>query len=162
MQDFDDPYAPPVTSPTQPKSYRKNWEVAGKGRRFANFLIDYVGLFLSAVILGIIVAMVGGDEGIARLEEIPDILLGIPISLCYYVFWEGFFARTPGKFLTGTRVIGEDGSPPSWGQVIGRTLCRYIPFEPLAYLGLERPWHDNIPKTYVILNRQTQQFDEEY
>ena len=61
----------------------------------------------------------------------------------------------------GTRVISEDGSPPTAGQTLVRSLCRMIPLEPLFYLGLERPWHDSIPGTYVILNRQVDYHDDE-
>ena len=46
----------------------------------------------------------------------------------------------------------ENGTKPRFGQVIGRTLCRFVPFEAFSFFG-ERGWHDKIPKTRVVMAR---------
>ena len=43
------------------------------------------------------------------------------------------------------------GGRPSTAQVLGRTLCRIIPFEAFSFLGTPpKGWHDVIPKTMVV------------
>jgi uncharacterized RDD family membrane protein YckC len=123
---------------------------ASKGRRFGTLLVDYVVFLVISFCIGAFVALAFGEVGIKALQRVPDTLLGCIILSGYYIFFEGVFARTPGKFLFGTIVVNETGGAPSIGQVIGRTLCRFIPFEPFSCLG-ERGWHDGIPKTYVVL-----------
>lgn len=76
--------------------------------------------------------------------------------LFYYVFFESLTGRTPGKLLTGTRVVDEQGQKPSFGQILGRSLARMLPFEPLSFFGAEnRGWHDSLSKTYVVKSRKS-------
>jgi len=126
--------------------------LAGKGRRFGTFIVDYVGFMLFSFLFGMSVALIFGAAGARALRSIPNLLLGVSMMFAYYTFFEGIWARTPGKFLFGTRVEDEDGGKPSIGQVMGRTLCRFIPFEAFSFFG-ERGWHDSIPKTRVVLTR---------
>lgn len=72
--------------------------------------------------------------------------------MLYYIFFEGLWTRTPGKFVFGTIVVNEQGGRPSIGQIVGRTFSRFIPFEAFSCLG-ERGWHDSIPKTLVVMTR---------
>jgi ABC-type lipoprotein export system ATPase subunit len=77
------------------------------------------------------------------------ILTITPIS--YYLIFEGFFSRTVGKMLTGTKVVCKsDGSKPDFKTVFYRTLARYIPFEWFSFLS-KKPegWHDAISNTVV-------------
>src|SRR5262249_16412337 len=77
---------------------------------------------------------------------------GSVVVFSYYTFFEGIWARTPGKFIFGTVVVNEVGGKPSIGQVLGRTASRFIPFEALSCFG-ERGWHDSLPKTPVVMAR---------
>ena len=78
------------------------------------------------------------------------------IVLFYFVFFESLIGRTPGKLLTGTRVVDEQGQKPSFGQILGRSLARMLPFEPLSFFGAEnRGWHDSLSKTYVVKSRKS-------
>lgn len=79
-------------------------------------------------------------------------MLGLMFMLAYYCFFEGIWARTPGKLVLGTMVVSQQGDRPAFDQVIGRTLCRFIPFDALSFFG-ETGWHDSIPKTQVVLVR---------
>ena len=126
-------------------------EPAGKWRRFFNFLIDYVCFVLLAAVVGVIVGMVGGPSAVQAMERLPDLAIGASIWLLYYVPMEALFGRTIGKFVTRTRVVTEDGHPPSFGRVLGRTVARWIPFEPLSMLfQKDQAWHDSLTKTFVI------------
>lgn len=128
-------------------------ETAGKGRRFATCLIDYLGFFVLSACVGIVAGVIFGEAGLGVLRSIPDWLLGIGIFSAYYVFFEGIWARTPGKWLLGTRVIDENGRAPSFPQVLGRTASRFIPFEPFSFFFGPQGWHDSIPKTRVVRTR---------
>lgn len=104
--------------------------------------------------------MKGGDAAVATLEEpnfLRDYAIGISAMLVYYIPMEGFFGFTVGKLITGTRVVNEQGGKPRWGQVVGRTFARFIPFEAFSVLFANdterRGWHDSLPKTYVVRKR---------
>jgi uncharacterized RDD family membrane protein YckC len=126
--------------------------LAGNGRRFGTLIVDYIGYILLAFVIGILVALIFGEEGVQALEKIPDLILGVPILFLYYVFFESLWGRTPGKFLFGTRVVNEDGGRVSFGQVFGRTACRFIPFEAFSFIFGEQGWHDKIPGTKVVMH----------
>jgi len=127
---------------------------ASAARRLANFLVDYVGYLAFSFLIGLAISLSGSTVALELLESAPDIVLSLVLMIIYYVSLETIFARTLGKLLSGTRVISEDGSKPGFLQILGRTLCRFIPFEIFSFLGESgRGWHDSISKTYVITNK---------
>jgi uncharacterized RDD family membrane protein YckC len=146
------PYRPPESNVVVPQAL-KDVELAGRGRRFGTVVVDYAGFFALSLAIGIAVALVFGESALVVLEQTPDIALGVAIILLYYCFFEGIWARTPGKWLFGTVVVDEDGNPPAFSKILGRTLCRMIPFEPFSFI---RPpgWHDSMTKTRVVLARR--------
>ncbi len=126
-------------------------EPAGGGRRFANFLIDYLCHFLLAAIVGVVVVAFWGDAGLAALDRVPDIVFGVIVMCAYYIPLETLWGRTIGKLITGTKVVSEDVRRPSFSAVLKRTLSRFIPFEAFSFLGKDaRGWHDTLSKTYVV------------
>jgi len=126
----------------------------GKGLRFANYLIDVIAIqvmsFAVGIAVGIAVIASGGD-----IED-PGVNLalnlgGVLLSITYYIFLEGLTGRTIGKLITQTRVVNATGDSPSFGQVVGRSFARIIPFEAFSFLfGDSRGWHDTLSKTYVV------------
>lgn len=127
---------------------------AGKGARFVNFIIDYFVQTAIGFVFGFTVVLIGGQAGLDFIEATPGLVIGIPILLAYYFFFEAATGRTLGKLITGTKVVNETGGKPSLGQIAGRSFCRIIPFEALSFLGSTgRGWHDSIPKTYVVSTR---------
>ncbi|MEI2457192.1 RDD family protein [Lysobacter firmicutimachus] len=129
---------------------------AGRGRRLANHLIDTVAMLAMMFVGAMGYGLVAGEAAIAALEQpnlARDIGFNIVLMLVYYVPLEGMFGATLGKLVTGTRVVDEQGRPPTWGQVLGRTLCRLIPFEPLSVLFAGLGWHDRLPRTRVVRTR---------
>lgn len=145
------PYAPPQSDVSATET-RQAIVPAGKGRRFGTLVVDYMMFMLLSFCIGAIVALLFGNRGLKAIQSIPDFALGLLILSAYYVFFEGIWARTPGKLVFGTVVVTETGTKPSIKQVVGRTLCRFIPFEALTFFG-ERGLHDRIPKTRVVLVR---------
>jgi uncharacterized RDD family membrane protein YckC len=127
-------------------------EPVGKGRRFATYLIDVVGVYTMAFVIGVVVMLAFGQTGLDKMLAINDFVLGALLTFTYYLLFEGLWARTPAKFILGTVVVTEDGKKPSFGAVVLRTLCRHIPFEPFSFFG-ERGWHDKLSNTYVVSTR---------
>ena len=82
-------------------------------------------------------------------------ILGIAILALYFIVMEGIFGVTIGKLLTGTRVVNAKGGKPSFGQIVGRSFARMIPFEPFSFLFGDNTtgWHDSLSGTRVIRNR---------
>lgn len=163
--DEHNPYRAPVASiaETTPQE-RLKIEHAGRWRRFFNLLIDYACSTLLSIILMIPYALWlfanGGEAALAELEEpnfLRDYVLAIGLMLLYYISMEGVFGFTVGKLVTGTRVVNEQGGRPNWGQIVGRSFSRLIPFEPFSLLlandGECRGWHDSLAKTYVVRKR---------
>lgn len=126
--------------------------------RLANFVIDYIAMIFAVGLVFFIVGMVVGEEGItgldSALESIPDIVFGVVMFLVYYLPLEALTGRTVGKLVTGTKIVTEEGGKPSFGQVLGRTLSRLVPFEPFSIFRREgRGWHDTWPGIYVVKSR---------
>ncbi len=72
------------------------------------------------------------------------------IYVGYYYFMETTYQRTIGKFLTKTHVAKLDGTKPSNGDILNRTLCRLIPFDNLSFLFASSGFHDKFSNTTVI------------
>ncbi|NQY05140.1 MAG: RDD family protein [Flavobacteriaceae bacterium] len=131
---------------------------AGKGKRFANYIIDRIlvtSLFSAVgILLGVMAESSGDYEMLMWLEHINPVVdylvTGVLFSL-YYIVFECWTQKTIGKMLTKTIVVDENGNKPSVGSIIGRSLCRMIPFNHFSFLGSKgRGWHDSLSKTYVV------------
>ena len=129
---------------------------ASSGRRFANLILDQVGCALLTVVISIAILI---PATYFRVEEffdkIPDLLFGIVVSLLYYIPQEALWGRTLAKFVTGTRVVSLTGTRPTFGQIVGRTFVRMIPFEAFTFLFAgSHPvgWHDKFSNTRVVMH----------
>ncbi|WP_243348470.1 RDD family protein [Parabacteroides sp. FAFU027] len=89
------------------------------------------------------------EDGVVGIRSSQ--LVNVLIMFFYYLIWEASCGRTAGKFITRSVVIDEDGNLPSFKTTLYRTLCRFIPFEPISVLIHERiGWHDMFPRTRVV------------
>ncbi len=78
------------------------------------------------------------------------LISGSVISVIYYFLWENYAnGKTPGKYVTGTKVISIDGKAPTTRQILSRSLYRAIPFEAFSFFGSDG-WHDSLSDTRVI------------
>lgn len=152
MTDEYSPYTPPKSHVEAQLPEAVQIVPASKGLRFANMLIDYIGLTILGAIVGFVTYMLFQEAGIAYLESVPDYVYGVGITLVYYIALEATTGRTLGKLITGTRVVNEEGLPASFTQIVGRSFTRMIPFEAFSFLVISngRGWHDSLPKTYVV------------
>lgn len=110
---------------------------ASPGARLGNFVID---LAVRSLLVAAVSAMTGPDIGA---------VLGMLSLVFYYVMFEWLLEATPGKMITRTRVVRTDGGKPRFLQLLGRTLARYVPFEPFSFLG-SAGWHDRWSGTRVV------------
>jgi uncharacterized RDD family membrane protein YckC len=112
-------------------------------------------LFIFAVgiaIFSMIVLGIGYEEDMNPISErLLDFIFGAIAAFIYYPVFEGIFGRTPGKWITNTKVVNNDGTKPEMSAILIRTLCRFIPLEPFSFLGSEPVgWHDTLSKTRVV------------
>lgn len=68
----------------------------------------------------------------------------------YYALFEALFARTPGKWITGTKVVDLHGNPPSVSRVLLRTALRLIIIDFLFNAIWGKPLHDYCSRTMVV------------
>ena len=114
---------------------------------FAMIIFGYVIGFVAFIIFGIVF----GDVLIGIVFGLIFVMVG---SFAYHLVFEAIWQRTIGKMITGTKVVSYDGGKPSFLALLGRTLARYIPFEPLSFLFdgaySTRGWHDRLSRTLVV------------
>lgn len=130
--------------------------LASSGARFLNYILDLLFFFIVFMMiiffLGILIGLGFTDLGI-WMDNLGDFgwnIIAIVISLTYYLVMEGLFARSIAKFITGTVVVNENGQKPDFATIFKRSLCRFIPFDALTFLGGSRGWHDSLSHTYVV------------
>lgn len=121
---------------------------ASRGKRLANYLLDFTICLFSLFVLVFIWAM------LSDVSE-NDTVLNVTVYggyILYSLLFEWLLGQTPGKMITGTKVINEQGQPISFGQALGRSLARLIPFDALTYISRERPrgLHDKVSSTWVV------------
>ena len=134
-------------------------------KRLANFLLDRVlgGMifcFVLVTIWGIISLLtksgvVSPNNGfIVALSYILPVLITISLMInpFYYLFFEGIWGRTLGKWITKTKVVNREGNKPKFTQILGRSFARWIPFEYFSFILNNNPvgWHDSLSKTLVV------------
>lgn len=137
------PIIPSPGIPSQPQVMQASlYEPSSIGKRFGNYFLDY---FFQMIFTGILagIAITADSSG-------AFILLVMFSGLIYYLLFEGIWQRTPGKWITGTKVVMSDGSKPEFGTIFLRTLIRIIPFEPLSFFFNPIGWHDAWSKTLVV------------
>jgi uncharacterized RDD family membrane protein YckC len=130
-------------------------EPAGPGWRFLNLLFDgiIIGVILVAltVVLMIFISVFFGAGQLNILKNRSLVWTACLVTaFAYYFVSETAFGRTPAKFITGTEVVDEAGGKPSTLALFKRTVCRFIPFEPVSFFFGRVGWHDGYSETRVV------------
>jgi uncharacterized RDD family membrane protein YckC len=68
----------------------------------------------------------------------------------YYFFFETFFGRTPGKWVSVSRVVTATGNRPGFIAVLIRSLARLTVIDLFFIPFLGKPLHDYLSKTTVV------------
>lgn len=136
-----------------------------KFTRFMNYVVDQVaiGVIINALKFGIAYIKLGENyrdhiyykaidvENLDLTVLQQSLYVSLLVTFFYYLIFEGATrGRTLGKIMTNTSAITQDGTPFTFKHALTRTLCRFIPFEPLSALISYLPWHDSISKTAVV------------
>ena len=136
---------------------------ADKGVRLANYLIDFVAVYLLFVsfflILGIIHGLTGNADigkilySLADIDPIIDRIVSfLTYAILMFILEYTTKGRSLGKLITGTMVVKTDSTILTATDYFIRNMCRIIPFEALSYLG-STGWHDSISNTRVVKKR---------
>ena len=119
----------------------------GVGTRTLNFIIDTLLIFLLSY---------AAYEGWAfyalywHIIYFQYYIFFWAVMFVYYLFFESIFKRSPGKWVTATKVVNQKGGRPSFIQIFVRSLvrltlidCFFIPF-------IDKTLHDYLSKTEVV------------
>lgn len=120
-----------------------------------HFIVDGVLAYLGGVaflwLLYFVAWPVDLDPLFEWLNTIHRRWLRLAFMLLYYLAAEVGFGNTVGKLLTGSVVCDADGRPPGRLKLLGRTLARFIPFDPFSFFDRDgKGWHDAASGTYVV------------
>lgn len=123
--------------------------------RLGNDIFDIIILrilaFPAFFLVGIALSLFVDPNSFGEIDPLTEFFLGLSYVFLYYFIFESICQRTPGKFITGTRVITGTGTKPSMGTIAKRTLIRFVPFEAFSFLGENvYGWHDRWSGTYVV------------
>jgi len=123
--------------------------------RLANYFIDVI--LFSLLVLPLFLSYSPLRTMMFEDNETQLTFFGQLALLLLYGMYMGiieaiFAGRSPGKFVTGTRVVRVDTGEPIDAQVaLLRGLCRAVPFESFSALSFPCvPWHDRWSKTRVV------------
>lgn len=136
----------PMDEADKKKDVMRN--LAGGGKRFANWFIDVIGFYIAIFLFGVLSEILGLN---LDYEGFSFTLLTYLLYVLYYWTFESLTDKSLGKYITRTRIVKEDGSSPDALNILGRSFSRLIPFDALSFLGTPgKGWHDSVPKIYVI------------
>ncbi len=131
--------------------------IAGQGKRFVNYLIDLVCFYIFTMIFELFMGILGGlifPDLLSLFDgrnTLVNYLVALGSGMIYYTILEYATGRTLAKYITGTKVVDEEGNKPGLRTLMLRSLCRFIPFEPVSFLfNPGSGWHDRLSKTKVI------------
>jgi uncharacterized RDD family membrane protein YckC len=122
-------------------------KLAGDGTRTLNFLVD------TAIIFGVALLLNRIWQWYVAYWDYTPLNFGwffFGFLFLYYFAWESLYSRTPGKWVSLTRVVNLKGMRPTIGQFFIRSLVRiFIPdLFFLPFLGCTL--HDYLSKTRVV------------
>ncbi|MEA3403771.1 MAG: RDD family protein [Armatimonadota bacterium] len=121
-----------------PEQIEVSYQLAGLGSRFLAAAIDTfivgVGTLLLAFVVFIIRARLTGQGLVSAFAGLIALSAAILIYIAYYMFFElTRSGKSPGKTLTGLRVISTDGAPISAEQSAVRNILRIADWLPIFY-----------------------------
>jgi uncharacterized RDD family membrane protein YckC len=148
------------------QAFHQTVRVVGFNRRFLAAVIDGLLIGVMTFVLTVAIGMLAifttsFDPNNASPFDRLIILGGLIVSIVYYVSAWAKSGQTLGKSVTGMKIVGRDGAPPSWGQALLRYVGYIISglvfslgFIWVAFDSKRQGWHDKIAGTYVV-NEET-------
>lgn len=125
---------------------------ASSGKRLGNYLIDVATFYLFIFVIFFVLASVAPEFTNSIIDYAGNPIITLLMYGLYMGALEAIFqGRSPGKLVTGTKAVTEDGINVNSGKAFLRGLIRAVPFNGLSGLGYHcYPWHDRWTKTQVI------------
>lgn len=150
---MENPYTPSEHSISGAEAAQSRYPLAGTGKRLLNYLVDQIGIMGLGFLFGLLLAVSLEEETLNGYLDsaLLQFGMGYILSFVYYVAVEASTGRTLGKLVTGTKVLTWRYGIPTFGQILGRSLARWVPFEPFSALtssGLM--WHDDWSGTITV------------
>lgn len=96
--------------------------------RCGAFLIDYI-LLVSIPIFALLLGRFYGVDGVKLLHsELSNTgwLIMLLLAVTNFVIFPMFNGQSIGKMLTGIRIVGRDGRPPTFVQLLMRHTIGYL------------------------------------
>lgn len=127
--------------------YLCHMKPVGDGTRILNFLVDTLLVFTMAYY------SFGGWNWYVRYWGYPPYRFGwffFGILFAYYFLFESIFGRTPGKWLSQSKVVSNKGKRASVGLVFVRSLVRLTIIDLFFIPFLGKPLHDYLSRTQVV------------
>lgn len=136
--------------------------VIGFGRRLVANLVDgFLLLFFTFILvfcISFVLLLLGFYDPAGTFPFTGLlVLLGLILSLAYYIGYWRKSGQTPGKILLFLKVTSTDGSSLTWGKAVLRYigyilsgLVLSLGFLWLAFDRKRQGWHDKLAGTYVI------------
>ncbi len=122
-------------------------KIVGIGTRVLNFIVD--------TILIAIISMLcyHGWSLYVQFYGYPFFNYGwffFGIIFIYYTFFEFIFNRTPGKWLSYSKVVNKQGMRPSFPQILLRSATRLVLIDMFFIPFLDKTLHDFFSNTEVV------------
>lgn len=119
----------------------------GVGSRVINFLVDTI---IIALISYGLYKWHNFYVSYWQYKFYPFYLFFYPTVFLYYTVFEAIFSRSPGKWLSISKVSTLKGERPAFFQVLIRSLIRLTIIEMFFIPLFDRPLHDQLSKTRVV------------
>lgn len=128
---------------------------ASLNKRFVNYLFDSLFIFIFTFIVVfrvLFMLMAFFPSGVNfNLGNYGGYLVTYTFSIVFYTVFETSTGKSPGKYITKTKVVTLTGEKPDFISILKRSLCRCIPFNAVSFLFTDNSfWHDSLSKTMVI------------
>jgi uncharacterized RDD family membrane protein YckC len=127
---------------------------ASKWQRVFHKLVDgFIGLIAFSPFINSLIFFQRSRGFILALQEalgerVALYIFVVAYSFIYYLITEWVIGASPAKFITGTRVVTDDGQKPLFAKILRRTLLRIVPLEFITFL-ISTGWHDLYSGTFV-------------
>jgi len=122
-------------------------QTVGIGTRVLNFLVD-------TTLIGIISGLsFHGWNLYVMFYNYPGFNFWqffFGIVFIYYTFFEAIFARTPGKWISFSKVVDKQGNRPSFPKILLRSITRLIIIDMFFIPFLDKTLHDFFSNTEVV------------
>jgi len=119
----------------------------GIGTRVINFLTDTAIISLIAFILNKVWVFY---VVYWNYSYINPLWIFAAVLFIYYFIFESIWARTPGKWLSYTKVVDKKGLKPNFGKIFLRSIVRLTVIDCFFIPFLNPTLHDFVSKPEVV------------